>query len=538
MKDNILAGLGLIAAIVLGFFLLMLIPDVHAGLMILGQEINTALIIIFGVGTTLVSAAIGARIWQSMQVQVVRDGKDGQIASVVVCRGKVVQIGSAELGLSELLKLQSDLVSQQKAHMQVIDVEAKAMRTMLPLLEAYGDSEEEEDTEEEQMPRIEAPKDEYLNISSDYQPHANEILSGRKLIVGVAGSGKSNTTATFCEELGRLKVPMILADTENEYEPLCDSRWLPHGLLASRSTVNPDNAADFGRYVLEQNLQVILNLQSYELEEGAWVMVNLIAGLRSWQEARANEVRIPFEFLLEEATTWLPQNVKESPLNGSDVFSRLQDAFFNDMVRKGRKRGLGLTVICQKIAEVDKRALQCDGKLLHRQTELNDLEKYAKMGITNEETLSLKDGQGYFYSSKVSKVLMQVRRRYSQHGANTPGLDALRQHQKSRQSFPDTLASGSEFWHGNESGNTTETAYEADSRVIDGVFPSENETSVESRQNPVSDEKRETIKRLLDMGMPHRDVAKAVGLSGRNYHTYQQVCREEGVVPHEIKEGI
>jgi Helicase HerA, central domain len=528
-KDAIIVGLALMACLVLGSFLLLLDPDMHARFLEAIDTVGTGAEILFGLGC----AAIGVKIWKMASTHVIRDGKDGQTARVVVYRGQVVQIGSAELGLNELLKLQSDLVSQQKAHMQVIDAESKAMRTMLPLLEAYGGDVED-------RPQIEAPKpqDEYLNISDDYQPHADEFLSGRKLVVGVSGSGKSNSTATICEELGRLDVPMILADTENEYESLCDKRYLPHGVLVDASKVNRDNAAQFGAYILENNIQAILNLQSYEMEEAAWVMVSLIQGLNQWQEARANEQRVPIEFLLEEATTWLPQNVKESALNDTPVMANLQSAFFNDMVRKGRKRGLGLTVICQKIAEIDKRALQCDVKLLHRQTELNDLDRYKKMGITVEETLSLQNGQGYYFSSKMSKALIQVRRRYSNHGANTPGLKALRSHQKGRNSFPCGAESGSEFLPVNGYGNDVETASEADLRVIDGVFPSDLEASVEPRQNPVSNEKRETIKRLLDMGMPHRDVAKAVGLSGRNYHTYQQVCREEGVVPHEIREGI
>ena len=178
MKDNILVGLSLVAAIVLGFFLLMLVPDVHAGLMVLGEEINTALIIIFGVGTVLVSAAVGVKIWKSALIHEVIDRKDGRIARAVIYRGQIVQIGSAEMGLGELLKLQSDLVGQQKAHMQVIDAESKAMRTMLPLLEAYGtDGEDIEDD----RPQIEAPK---LYTLSDQLQSGQTNLNEETSLVG------------------------------------------------------------------------------------------------------------------------------------------------------------------------------------------------------------------------------------------------------------------------------------------------------------------------------------------------------------------
>ena len=292
----------------------------------------------------------------------------------------------------------------------------------------YGDSDDEGDDED--IPQIESPRprDEYLNISEDYQPHADEFLSGRKLIAGISGSGKSNSVADVCEEFGRLGVPMILADTENEYQALGNKRYLPNYMLADRSHVTKDNAEQFGHYILENHKQVILDLTDYDAEEGAWVMVNIIKGMKAWEEKFANELRIPCEFLLEEAPTWLPQNAGESPLKGTEVWQPLQDAFFNNLVRKGRKRGLGITVICQRVAEIDKRALQSNAKILHRQTDINDLKKYREMGLKDEETLSLGDGEAYFFSSKVSKKLIQMRLRNSPHGANTPGLKALQAH--------------------------------------------------------------------------------------------------------------
>ena len=57
-------------------------------------------------------------------------------------------------------------------------------------------------------------------------------------------------------------------------------------------------------------------------------------------------------------------------------------------------------------------------------------------------------------------------------------------------------------------------------------------TITEKEKLKITDEKKEAVKRLVDMGMPHRDIARVVGLSGRNYHTYQQMCRDEGILHH------
>ncbi len=73
-----------------------------------------------------------------------------------------------------------------------------------------------------------------LHLAPDLRPRADELLSGRISIIGVSGSGKSNTVAVLCEELAWRWVPFMLCDTEDEYAPLCDERrtWLSRGYLA------------------------------------------------------------------------------------------------------------------------------------------------------------------------------------------------------------------------------------------------------------------------------------------------------------------
>ena len=346
-----------------------------------------------------------------------------------------------------------------------------------------------------------------LSLSESYAAEPDEFLSARKLIVGVSGAGKSNSVGVMVEELGRLGVPMILADTEDEYESIAS--YLPNGVLADASTLHVENAGAFARTVLTKCQQVILNLQSYVFEEAAALLVALVEGLRSWQEERANDKRIPCEFILEEATTWLPQNQRESPLHGTPGFARLQDAFFNDLVRKGRKRGLGLTVVCQKIAEIDKRALQADVKILHRQTELNDLARYAQMGITKQETLSLGKGECYYFSATQSKQRMQIRRRNSPHGANTPGLAALRTFRGMEDAF--------------------ELDGEAFEPRLELVRPENSDVREFEREpaNPPDRIPSELRTRILDLyrvGTGRKGIQSLLSLNGDEYWMIREVC--------------
>src|SRR5260370_34719078 len=74
-----------------------------------------------------------------------------------------------------------------------------------------------------------------------------------------------------------------------------------------------ENAFATAQSIMEHRYQCVINLQSYEDEEAAWIMINMIKGVRAWQEAR--EVRIPCEILRDEAPVWLPPSSREGPLS-------------------------------------------------------------------------------------------------------------------------------------------------------------------------------------------------------------------------------
>ena len=264
-----------------------------------------------------------------------------------------------------------------------------------------------------------------LQLSHDLVVHADDFLAERKIVVGISGSGKSNTVADISEELGRLGVPFVLFDTENEYKSLCNERYIPRYLRLDSSNLSADSAAEQAAYILDHRMQAIVNLQDFSDEQAALIMINMIEGLTKWQEERPNNERIPCEVILEEATTWLPQRTSESVLS-TETLNLLQAAFFNDVVRKGRKRGLGFTAVCQKIAEIDKRALQCKVKFLHAQSELNDLKRYAEMGIDHKDAMSLKQGEAFVWVGRIAKKRIHMRLRTSPHGASTPKLANLR----------------------------------------------------------------------------------------------------------------
>ncbi|MBO0783915.1 MAG: hypothetical protein J2P37_34340 [Ktedonobacteraceae bacterium] len=295
------------------------------------------------------------------------------------------------------------------------------------------------------LPPVEQSSEE-MQFGPTLHPTANLILSGRKVLFGVSDAGKSNNIAVIAEEIGGpgYGVPLFLLDTEDEYRKLVDKKYLTKPVWIDRNKLPPEQAFAFAQWAVHDLRQVVINLQSYEDAEAAWLMIGLIKGVQAYQEGQ--EARIPCEFILDEAAVWLPQNPSQSTLSkvmvddpdgnqdeeGKQVslLSLLERAFFSVIVRRGRKRGMGFTLATQRPAEVNKSALQANWLFLMKQTQPADWQVYKQFGIKPEDALSLKAGETFVFAPGKPMERHRFRLRKSPHGAKTPGLSELRQHQQ------------------------------------------------------------------------------------------------------------
>src|SRR5260221_10727945 len=66
-------------------------------------------------------------------------------------------------------------------------------------------------------------------------------------------------------------------------------------------------------------------------------------------------------------------------------------------------------------------------------------------------------------------------------------------------------------------------------------FPSQEQPSSEEQPSSVGNDIRETIKRMNKKGIALRDIAKFVGLSGRKYPIFQEVCKQEGIAGSQVE---
>ncbi|MGH2478028.1 MAG: hypothetical protein ACRDHW_00005, partial [Ktedonobacteraceae bacterium] len=149
--------------------------------------------------------------------------------------------------------------------------------------------------------------------------------------------------------------------------------------------------------------------------------------------------RIPAMFFLDEANKWLPQQIAESSVTDKEALYLLQKAIFGTMVRRGRKRGLGIALATQRIAELDKRALQSTWKFLFRQTEEVDINRYAAHGIDRADVPGLQTGECFVFSPSVIGFRFHFRKRHSPHMSHTPGFAQLAQHMRQVRSIDQVL---------------------------------------------------------------------------------------------------
>lgn len=168
--------------------------------------------------------------------------------------------------------------------------------------------------------------------------------------------------------------------------------------------------------LLEPGEASVINLRAVEPETAEMTMFMLAK--RLFDLRKKNQIP-PFIMVIEEAHNFAPEK-------------GFQQALSNGILRKiaseGRKFGLGLGVISQRPARIDKNVLsQCNTQFILRVTNPNDLKAISKSfeGITSEvESMikSLPPGVSFVLGNEYP-VMTDVRTRKSKHGGTTQTSD-------------------------------------------------------------------------------------------------------------------
>lgn len=208
-----------------------------------------------------------------------------------------------------------------------------------------------------------------LNVSPDLQlPGA--VVTSTVAIVAMTGAGKSNAGVVLAEELHAISAPWVAIDPKGDWWGIRSSGdgkgpGLPipifgglHGDLPLRE--------EMGRLIadliFDQNLTCILDVSEFPSKAA---QMRFLTEFGDQLYRRHGTKPSPRHMILEEADEYLPQQVHADEAKCVGVWTRI--------VKRGRQRGLGVTIITQRSAEVNKGALsQCATLIPLRTTGAHD----------------------------------------------------------------------------------------------------------------------------------------------------------------------
>ena len=252
-------------------------------------------------------------------------------------------------------------------------------------------------------------------INDDGLP-LNRIVGKAVAILGVRGSGKTNTSAVLVEELLLKGVPSIILDVDGEYWTLREKYDI---LLVSSdkgkadiniNIKNKNQAIKLAKALLEAYVPAVIDLSEYIIDEYSEYLVAFLEEI--WKVSKL--YRKPLFLVLEEAHEFIPQG---SSTTTKPILVRI--------ALRGRKRGLGLIMVSQRSAKVDKDVLtQAEYYILHKVIHPADLRVYKELLPLDPKEVEaivprLEVGEALFYDGlNIKKV--RIRKRYTYHVGYTP----------------------------------------------------------------------------------------------------------------------
>lgn len=257
----------------------------------------------------------------------------------------------------------------------------------------------------------------HIDQLGSLQMSAQTLIGESVAVLGIKGSGKTNTAAVIIEELLPL-LPMTIVDIEGEYWGLRERFDV---LVVGKSpnvqvSVGVEQAAALARFSVEKSLSLILDVSEFDEDERTDFLLTYFESL--W--AAAFTARRPYQIVLEEAHEFIPQ-LQRTPLK--KILTRF--------ALRGRKRGVGLIIVSQRSAKIDKDVLTQAGVMfLHKVMHPTDIKVYQDMipqkAADVEQMISrLTIGEAIVhYGSQVTTAQMRLRHTY--HAGATPELGSQR----------------------------------------------------------------------------------------------------------------
>lgn len=251
-------------------------------------------------------------------------------------------------------------------------------------------------------------------------------------VLGIRGSGKTNTAAVYAEELLAAGQQVVILDPTDAWWGLKSSAdgqapGYPVIVLGGKHADLPLASADgklVADFVVEQRASVICSLRGFESKQQELAFAT--AFLRRLYHLKGQEATpTPLALFIDEASRLVPQRVM-----GEDAACV---GAVQQIVRQGRSSGFGVVLIDQRAATVNKDVLaQLEMLVVHRTTGPQD-RKALREWIAAHDTegheeaflaslASLQQGEAWFWSPGWLGLFVkqQVRKRRTFDSSRTP----------------------------------------------------------------------------------------------------------------------
>lgn len=275
-----------------------------------------------------------------------------------------------------------------------------------------------------------------LKLSSDLSLPL-EAVTQTFGIIAVRGAGKTYTASVLAEELLKANLQTVVVDPTGAWWGLrssADGKSAGYPVIVmggNHGDVPLEEGAGevVADFVVENRVSVILDLCL--MSKAGQLRFMLAFATHLYHRKGPSQFRDPLHLILDEADRFAPQK----PLHGTE---RLLGAI-EDIVRLGRVRGFGITMVTQRAAVLNKNVLtQIETLVVLRTTSPQDrkaIDAWVEANATIEERddvsnslSSLDNGQAWFWSPGWLKVLklVKVRLRETFNSSATPKVGEKR----------------------------------------------------------------------------------------------------------------
>lgn len=268
-----------------------------------------------------------------------------------------------------------------------------------------------------------------LNIDTQQILHITpkDLTGVRIAVLGIPGSGKSNTIAVLLEEHLPYNTGVSILDMHDEYWGLKQKfpflrvgKNQPFRQGAERKSppvdleLNAAKAADFAEYAFMKRIPTIVNLRWMSKDERQEFVLNYLQRLYELNMSYGR----PYWVVLEEAHTFIPEGRKTPELEKLTEFAA-----------EGRKLGFTLILGSQRSAKIDKDVLSsCDLFFLHRVSIELDVRSYrgllpAAVNQNRDLFITMRPGQAvvkWLQGGLPQYDIVQIRQQATYHVGATP----------------------------------------------------------------------------------------------------------------------